>query len=180
MASPTRFTISSPLRPTDEIQVTPAAFGIMRSDLMRIGQGVEEVHAEVGRLRGDCAASVATSNETMEKLKDVVQWKATQQDLNLQEMQQQAKETFEAQRVTMANITVSAQKEFEAQRTKIELAAHQVGQTAEKLQELYHHTAQACKRWKNEFKLSKAEDSGTAEVATEGENVEDRTCRRRT
>ncbi len=97
----------------------------------------------MGRLRGDCAASVATSNETMEKLKDVVQWKATQQDLNLQEMQQQAKETFEAQRVTMANITVSAQKEFEAQRTKIELAAHQVGQTAEKLQELYHHTAQA-------------------------------------
>ena len=68
-----RFEISSPLRGTEELQVTPAAFGIMRSDLIRIGQGVEEVHAELGRLRGDCAASVNTSNETLEQLKDVVQ-----------------------------------------------------------------------------------------------------------
>ncbi len=143
MSSPTRFTISSPLRQPEENQVTPAAFGIMRSDLLRIGQAVNEVYAELGRLRGDCAASVTTSNETMEQLKDVVQWKATQQDYNLQEMRNQAKETFEAQRVTMANITGSAQKEFDTQRTKIELAAHQVGQTAEKLQELYQHTAQA-------------------------------------
>ncbi len=115
----------------------------MRSDLIRIGQGVEEVHAELGRLRGDCAASVNTSIETLEKLKDVVQWKAAQQDLNLREVTKHTKDAFEEHRATMANITTGAQAEFETQRTKIELAAQQVGQTAEKLQELYQQTTLA-------------------------------------
>ena len=143
MTTPSRFTISSPLRGADEIQVTPAAFGILRSDLLRMGQGVEEVHAELGRLRADCATSVTTSNETMEKLADVVQWKAAQQDLNLQETTRYAKEAFDEHRVTMANITKSAQSEFESQRAKIELAAQHVGQTAERLQALHQHTANA-------------------------------------
>ena len=138
-----RFEISSPLRGAEELQVTPAAFGIMRSDLIRIGQGVEEVHAELGRLRGDCAASVSTSNETMEQLKDVIQWKAAQQDLSIHEVAKHAKDAFEEHRATMSNITTGAQAEFDTQRTKIELAAHQVGQTAEKLQELYQQTALA-------------------------------------
>ena len=111
--SPARFEISSPVRNAET--ATPAVLGILRDDLIRLARGVEEVHAEVGRLRGDCAASVSASNQTMEQLKDVVEWKAVQQEQNLQDTIIAARQEFDGQRAALEKLSNDARVTFEQQ-----------------------------------------------------------------
>ncbi len=94
--------------------------GILRSDLVRLGHGIEAVHAEVGRLRGDCAESVTRSNDTMQQLRDVVEWKATQQDLALDSTIAHARDEFVQQRTRLETLASEAEVLFRTQQAALQ------------------------------------------------------------